>query len=180
MLKCKYCDRVFEGKGPVKARLVHHEGTCRVRQGKSIEFTPSDDLGETTGNDKATEDFKCVPLVDIRKQTMQLYDPNTLINLVDKTKYLALWTSIERWLSRIRDNNCLWQEHYDAMKLGEDIKADKIFRKIFDIKGPEMTEDAKEKLRQYAIDNKEKIKANAKAKRDLKKRRKMLAKEAKC
>lgn len=69
-----------------------------------------------------------------------------------------------------------WKEVMEARREGDLDRAERLARKAMGIQGPEMSEETKEKLRQYRELHKEEIAAKEKLKRMTKRRFRMIAK----
>jgi len=106
---------------------------------------------------------------EISHNPNQLYDMN-YTNLVDKNKCPALYRSLERWLISEREKLEKWKKHYESMREGNFDKASKIYRDIMGIFGEPMTEDVKQRLREWNEEHKEEIKLKNKMRREIKAR----------
>lgn len=74
------------------------------------------------------------------------------------------FNKVKDLLQHFHKMTCTWKKVHDLKLQGEESQADRLVAKITGTYKP-MTEEAKEKLRQYMEENKEKIAARAKLKR---------------
>lgn len=74
------------------------------------------------------------------------------------------------------ESRAAWQRVIDAKKEGNFESAARIARKAMGVEGPEMSEETKEKLRQYREEHKEEISAKEKLKRMASRRLRMITK----
>lgn len=74
---------------------------------------------------------------------------------VDPLKYPSLYRSLTRSLQ----SREAWKRVIELRRAGQDEAAGRLVRKLLGIQGPPMSEETKEKLRQYNEEHKDEIKA---------------------
>lgn len=80
--------------------------------------------------------------------------------------------TLHRALSRPREDagRAGWAQVVELRRAGEEDAAGRLVRKLLGVQGPPMSEETKEKLRQYNLDHKEEIKERHRTQREVRER----------
>ena len=168
--KCEFCDKTLEGLRANSHRM-RHQKACLSNPTRELKFKTKDlPRWKPKVNIKVEEEEEEEPPKPVVQVTITSNPPDFLFDkfgnvAVDKNKHPELYNAIERSL----DWRKTWQQIVDYKKEGKHAKAEKLRLQSLGLWEP-MTDEAKEKLRQYGIDHKEEIDARRKMKQEIKKR----------
>ena len=85
---------------------------------------------------------------------------------VDPRKYPTLHRSLKRGLDRREE----WRKVSELRNAGQNASADRLARKLLGVKGPEMDEETRKKLREYNHEHRGEIRERRKQERERKRR----------